>query len=77
MRADLDVYIYYPAAKVADMYTKLNASRSYVYAVARACDRNQISRRVSNDPCVALTNPLGLPDFCNDITKMKLIANIF
>jgi isovaleryl-CoA dehydrogenase len=30
-----------------DMYTKLNASRSYVYAVARACDRNQISRRVS------------------------------
>ncbi|KAG9096087.1 hypothetical protein FS749_009178 [Ceratobasidium sp. UAMH 11750] len=31
--------------KIADMYTKLNASRSYVYAVARACDRNQISRR--------------------------------
>ena len=29
------------------MYTKLNASRSYVYAVARACDQNQISRRVS------------------------------
>jgi isovaleryl-CoA dehydrogenase len=28
------------------MYTKLNASRSYVYAVARACDRGQISRRV-------------------------------
>src|ERR1700761_3427309 len=33
---------------VADMYTKLNSSRSYVYAVARACDRGQISRRVSN-----------------------------
>ncbi|KIM72220.1 hypothetical protein PILCRDRAFT_82059 [Piloderma croceum F 1598] len=32
-------------AKIADMYTKLNASRSYVYAVARACDRGQISRR--------------------------------
>lgn len=29
------------------MYTKLNASRSYVYAVARACDRGKISRRVS------------------------------
>ncbi|KAF8584069.1 acyl-CoA dehydrogenase NM domain-like protein [Ramaria rubella] len=28
-----------------DMYTKLNASRSYVYAVGRACDRGQISRR--------------------------------
>ncbi|KAG6814553.1 hypothetical protein H0H92_000081 [Tricholoma furcatifolium] len=32
-------------AKIADMYTKLNASRSYVYAVARACDRGQVSRR--------------------------------
>ena len=30
------------------MYTKLNASRAYVYAVGRACDRGQISRRVSN-----------------------------
>ena len=29
-----------------DMYTKLNASRSYVYAVGRACDKGQISRRV-------------------------------
>ncbi|KAK7467530.1 hypothetical protein VKT23_004583 [Stygiomarasmius scandens] len=32
-------------AKIADMYTKMNASRSYVYAVARACDRGKISRR--------------------------------
>ncbi|KAL0946823.1 hypothetical protein HGRIS_012992 [Hohenbuehelia grisea] len=31
--------------KIADMYTKINASRSYVYAVARACDRGQISRK--------------------------------
>ncbi|KAA1469368.1 acyl-CoA dehydrogenase NM domain-like protein [Dentipellis sp. KUC8613] len=31
--------------KIADMYTNLNASRSYVYAVARACDQGQISRR--------------------------------
>jgi isovaleryl-CoA dehydrogenase len=30
-----------------DMYTKLNASRSYVYAVARACDSGRVSRRVS------------------------------
>ena len=37
----------YPPAKIADMYTKLNASRSYVYAVARACDKGKISRRVS------------------------------
>jgi isovaleryl-CoA dehydrogenase len=32
-------------AKIADMYTNLNASRSYVYAVARACDRGKISRK--------------------------------
>ncbi|KAG7092875.1 hypothetical protein E1B28_009187 [Marasmius oreades] len=31
--------------KIADMYTKMNASRSYVYAVARACDNGKISRR--------------------------------
>ena len=32
-------------AKVADMYTVLNASRAYVYAVARACDRGQTTRK--------------------------------
>ena len=31
--------------KLADMYTTLNASRAYLYAVARACDRGQESRK--------------------------------
>lgn len=31
--------------KIADMYVQLNSARSYVYAVARACDRGEISRR--------------------------------
>lgn len=31
--------------KIADMYTNLNASRAYVYAVAKACDQGKISRR--------------------------------
>ena len=31
--------------KVADMYTALNATRAYVYAVARACDRGRTSRK--------------------------------
>ncbi|MGK0499661.1 MAG: isovaleryl-CoA dehydrogenase, partial [Oceanicoccus sp.] len=31
--------------KVADMYTDLNASRAYLYAVAAACDRNENSRK--------------------------------
>lgn len=31
--------------KVADMYTTLNACRSYVYAVAQACDRGETTRQ--------------------------------
>ncbi|WP_439595737.1 isovaleryl-CoA dehydrogenase [Falsiroseomonas sp.] len=31
--------------KVADMYTALNATRAYTYAVARACDRGHASRK--------------------------------
>jgi isovaleryl-CoA dehydrogenase len=32
-------------AKLADMYTTLNASRAYVYAVAAACDRGEVTRK--------------------------------
>ena len=32
-------------AKLADMYTTLNACRAYVYAVAKACDRGQTTRK--------------------------------
>ncbi len=31
--------------KIADMYTTLNASRAYVYAVAKACDRGETTRK--------------------------------
>ena len=31
--------------KIADMYTAMNASRAYVYAVARACDNGRITRQ--------------------------------
>jgi isovaleryl-CoA dehydrogenase len=31
--------------KLADMYTAMNASKAYVYAVARACDRGQATRK--------------------------------
>jgi len=33
--------------KVADLYAELNASRAYAYAVARACDRGEKSRKDS------------------------------
>ncbi len=32
-------------AKVADMYTRMNAARSYVYTVAAACDRGETTRK--------------------------------
>ncbi len=31
--------------KLADMYTTMNATRAYVYAVARACDRGDVTRK--------------------------------
>jgi isovaleryl-CoA dehydrogenase len=31
--------------KIADMYTQMNAARSYVYAVARSCDRGETTRK--------------------------------
>lgn len=31
--------------KLADMYTTMNACRAYVYAVAKACDRNHTTRK--------------------------------
>jgi len=30
--------------KMADMYTKMNSARAYVYEVARACDRGEVTR---------------------------------
>ena len=32
-------------AKLADMYTTLSASQSYLYSVARACDRGDVTRK--------------------------------
>ncbi|MGB1081600.1 MAG: acyl-CoA dehydrogenase family protein [Alphaproteobacteria bacterium] len=31
--------------KIADMYTKLNSARAYVYEVARACDQGEVTRQ--------------------------------
>ncbi len=32
-------------SKLADMYANLNAARAYVYAIAKACDRGETSRK--------------------------------
>ncbi len=34
-------------AKLADMYTEMNAAKAYVYAVARSCDRGETTRKDS------------------------------
>ncbi|MBT7731270.1 MAG: isovaleryl-CoA dehydrogenase, partial [Rhodospirillaceae bacterium] len=31
--------------KLADMYVTMNASKSYVYSVAKACDRGEVTRK--------------------------------
>ena len=40
--------------KIADMYTELAACRSYVYAVAAACDRGETTRKDSAG-CILFT----------------------
>ncbi|MGK6314583.1 isovaleryl-CoA dehydrogenase [Neorhizobium sp. DT-125] len=39
-------------AKVADMYTAMNSARAYVYAVASACDRGQVTRQDAAACCL-------------------------
>ena len=46
MQAAMDAVIpYVHQSKLADMYTTMNASKAYVYAVARACDRGETARK--------------------------------
>jgi isovaleryl-CoA dehydrogenase len=47
------------------MYTKLSASRAYVYAVAKACDQGKISRKVGLvSRCRDITNPYSTEQDC-------------
>ena len=38
--------------KIADMYTAMNSARAYVYEVARACDRGQVTRQDAAACCL-------------------------
>ena len=42
-------------AKIADLYVAMNSSRSYVYAVASACDRGEVTRQDAA-ACVLLSS---------------------
>ena len=39
-------------AKIADMYTAMNSARAYVYAVASACDRGEVTRQDAAACCL-------------------------
>jgi len=39
-------------AKIADMYTAMNSARAYVYAVAAACDRGEVTRQDAAACCL-------------------------
>ena len=38
--------------KIADMYTKMNSARAYVYEVAKACDRGDVTRQDAAACCL-------------------------
>ncbi|WP_136441426.1 isovaleryl-CoA dehydrogenase [Pacificoceanicola onchidii] len=38
--------------KIADMYTKMNSARAYVYEVAKACDRGAVTRQDAAACCL-------------------------
>ncbi len=38
--------------KIADMYTAMNSSRAYIYEVARACDRGDVTRQDAAACCL-------------------------
>ena len=38
--------------KLADMYTKMNSARAYVYEVAKACDRDEVTRQDAAACCL-------------------------
>ncbi|MDE0003055.1 MAG: acyl-CoA dehydrogenase family protein, partial [Rhodospirillaceae bacterium] len=45
--------------KIADIYTMLNTARAFVYAVARACDRGDVSRQDAA-ACVLYTSEAAM-----------------
>lgn len=38
--------------KIADMYTKMNSARAYVYEVAKSCDRGEVTRQDAAACCL-------------------------
>ncbi len=73
-------------AKLADMYTTLSASRAYVYAVARACDRGETTRKDAAGAILSASGnatqmalqaiqALGGNGYINDYTTGRLLRD--
>ncbi|MGR3541322.1 MAG: acyl-CoA dehydrogenase family protein, partial [Hasllibacter sp.] len=73
-------------AKIADMYVAMNTARAYVYEVAKACDRGEVTRQDAA-ACVlysseaAMTQAhqavqaMGGAGFMNDVAASRLFRD--
>lgn len=72
--------------KIADMYTKMNSCRAYVYAVARACDLGQVTRQdaaacvlLASEEAMAVAHQavqaMGGAGFMNDATVSRIFRD--
>jgi isovaleryl-CoA dehydrogenase len=72
--------------KLADMYTKMNSARAYVYAVAAACDRGAVTRQdaaacvlyASEEAMVVAhqaVQAMGGAGFMNDVAVSRLFRD--
>jgi isovaleryl-CoA dehydrogenase len=73
-------------AKVADMYTSLNAARAYAYAIGRACDAGRCSRQDAaaailfaaehaTQCCLQAIQALGGNGYINDYAAGRLLRD--
>ena len=73
-------------AKVADMYTSLNAARAYAYAIGRACDTGRCSRQDAaaailfgaehaTQCCLQAIQALGGNGYINDYAAGRLLRD--
>jgi isovaleryl-CoA dehydrogenase len=73
-------------AKVADMYTSLNAARAYSYAIGRACDAGRCSRQDAaaailfgadhaTQSCLQAIQALGGNGYINDYAAGRLLRD--
>jgi len=61
--------------KLADMYTTMNATRAYVYAVGKACDRGETTRKDAAGAILYAIQALGGNGYTNDYPVGRLLRD--